>query len=365
MSHLLGEVYGKPIPAGSFSQVTRQYGDSMNQPKIICLTPVKNEAWILDRFLRCASLWADHIIVADQNSDDGSREIVQNYEKVILVDNEDPAEYDEYKMRKGLFTEARKIPGSKVLIALDADEVFTPNVLSSSQWKEALNAPPGTSLGFKLANLAPNLRQYWMPRGYAAIGYVDDGAEYNCGKIHTPRIHWSRNIPRHYVNEVAVMHYQYTDWDRMESKHRWYKCWEKVNNPRRSAVGIYRQYHHMYSIGPKDLNLIPSWWFENYERIGIDMTNIDREKTFRWDQRILEYFAEHGTKTFSKLDIWDVDWDKAARLNNLDHSDSLHDPRSRLEVLIHHWLWATQPRASSYFVRLQDILLRLLSLTKW
>ena len=31
------------------------------RPKIICLTPVKNEEWILRRFLRLASLWADHI----------------------------------------------------------------------------------------------------------------------------------------------------------------------------------------------------------------------------------------------------------------------------------------------------------------
>ncbi|MDR1737564.1 MAG: hypothetical protein LBR66_01915 [Candidatus Symbiothrix sp.] len=27
------------------------------KPAIICLTPVKNEAWILDRFLTAASLW--------------------------------------------------------------------------------------------------------------------------------------------------------------------------------------------------------------------------------------------------------------------------------------------------------------------
>ena len=36
--------------------------------KIICLTPVKNEGWILERFLKCTSLWADYIIIADQSS---------------------------------------------------------------------------------------------------------------------------------------------------------------------------------------------------------------------------------------------------------------------------------------------------------
>jgi len=39
-----------------------------NQPLLICMTPVRNEAWILHAFLKATSLWADHIIIADQNS---------------------------------------------------------------------------------------------------------------------------------------------------------------------------------------------------------------------------------------------------------------------------------------------------------
>ena len=35
-------------------------------PTVICVTPVKNEARILPRFLRCAATWADHILIADQ-----------------------------------------------------------------------------------------------------------------------------------------------------------------------------------------------------------------------------------------------------------------------------------------------------------
>ena len=38
--------------------------------KVICMTPVKNEEWIMERFLAAASLWADCIIVADQHSQD-------------------------------------------------------------------------------------------------------------------------------------------------------------------------------------------------------------------------------------------------------------------------------------------------------
>ena len=60
----------------------------MNErPAIVVVTPVRNEAWVLDAFLTCTSSWADYIILADQHSDDGTREIAQKYEKVILIDN--------------------------------------------------------------------------------------------------------------------------------------------------------------------------------------------------------------------------------------------------------------------------------------
>ena len=84
-------------------------------PKIICLIPVKNEAWILERCLQSASIWADHIIVADQGSTDDSIEIAKRFNKVILVDNSTNEDFNEYNMRSPLFNEAEKIEGPKVL----------------------------------------------------------------------------------------------------------------------------------------------------------------------------------------------------------------------------------------------------------
>ncbi|MFZ0503142.1 MAG: glycosyltransferase family 2 protein, partial [Chthoniobacterales bacterium] len=59
----------------------------MEKPLVICLTPIKDEAWILERFLKCASTWADHIIIADQQSKDGSKEIARRFPKVTLIEN--------------------------------------------------------------------------------------------------------------------------------------------------------------------------------------------------------------------------------------------------------------------------------------
>ena len=54
------------------------------QPHILCLTPVRNEATRLEAFLTAASTWADAIVVADQGSIDGSREIAQAHPRVVL-----------------------------------------------------------------------------------------------------------------------------------------------------------------------------------------------------------------------------------------------------------------------------------------
>ena len=58
-----------------------------NYPLIVVLTQVRNDAWVLRAFLEATSLWADYIIIADRMSTDGSREIAQDYPKVILIDN--------------------------------------------------------------------------------------------------------------------------------------------------------------------------------------------------------------------------------------------------------------------------------------
>ena len=96
----------------------------------------------MDRFLKCTSLWADHIIIADQQSTDGSREIAARYPKVILIDNLSPT-FNEPERQKLLLEKARTIPGQRLLIALDADEILTANFMNSSEWNTVLEIPVG------------------------------------------------------------------------------------------------------------------------------------------------------------------------------------------------------------------------------
>lgn len=80
--------------------------ETLQAPKLVVLTPVKNESWILDTFLAATSLWADHILISDQNSTDATREIVQRYPKATLIHNQ-CATYNESANRRNLLNEAR------------------------------------------------------------------------------------------------------------------------------------------------------------------------------------------------------------------------------------------------------------------
>src|SRR5437763_8235341 len=133
----------------------------MSSPQIIVLTPVRDEAWILKRFLECASLWADHIIIADQSSDDSARAVAHTFPKVTVIENPNH-EFSEVARQRLLIEAARRLPGPLLLMALDADEIMSANILDSTEWRTALQAQPGTVLCFSKVDLFNSPAQYFL-----------------------------------------------------------------------------------------------------------------------------------------------------------------------------------------------------------
>jgi hypothetical protein len=327
------------------------------RPIIICLTPVRNEAWILDRFLKAACLWADHVIIADQMSTDGSRDIAKKYPKVILIDNP-TVNYNESERQKLLIDEARKIKGPRLLITLDADEVFTPNITNSPEWQTILTQPPGTIIKFQWANLLPDLKNMWLA-DFFPWGYMDDGSEHNDKeKLHSCRIPLPLEHDIVTVNQIKVIHFQYTDWIKMQSKHRWYQCYERITFPAKSTADIFRMYHHMYAIPQSQIILIPNEWIQDYNRIGIDITSVYHETVLWWDEKILEYIEEYGANYFRKLYIWDIDWKSKAKLFGKEKTEIFRDPRRIIDRIIQKWLIKTQANHKKYFFSKVDSIIR-------
>lgn len=323
------------------------------KPIVICLTPVKNEAWILERFLQSTSLWADHIIIADQMSTDGSREIALKFPKVKLIDN-NSEEFNEPERQRLLINEARKIEGQKLLIAIDADEIFTPNILNCYEWQEIQNVLPGTFVKFEWVNLRPDFKLMWYG-AYFPWGYMDNGLEHSSTNyIHTHRLPYNSTSPVFIAKEIKLMHLQYTNWQRMQHKQLWYQCIERVKYPEKSAIDIFRTYTHMFALENRKLNKVPSDWLEEYENVGISIQT-NSSNNYEWfEENILKLIEKYGIKYFSKNVIWHKNWSEIAKKTNKLNNSNFSDPRKIIDILVQIWLWNTKNIANNKYVKKMD-----------
>lgn len=307
-------------------------------PKLICLTPVKNEAWVLDIFLKCTSLWADHIIIADQNSTDGSQDIARKYPKVRLIENKSK-DFNEPERQKMLIDEARKIEGPRILFALDADEIFTANYLQSNDWQQIINSKPGEVFGFQWANITPDRKRYFPSSFHYPWVVNDNGVEHKhyVKFIHSMRIPYPIEADKgiYRVQEFKVFHLNYLHERRLKSKNRFYQCIAKTRDSGLSFVSAYRS----NNLKRCKKYLMPKEWFEEYERQSIHIFNeLNFSEPYFWfDLAVIELFKKYGLMTFRYLAIWDKEW-----IIQMKEFLIIKDPRSAFIKLLHFYLRISQ-----------------------
>jgi len=280
-------------------------------PKIVVVTPVKNEAWILDRFLTVTSQFADHIIIADQLSTDGSLEIYPKYPKVHVIMNDSGA-YDESSRQLLLLNEARNVvPTPRIILGLDADEILAADAVQKPGWQAMLAAKPGTVVWFEKPDLYGSTEQCIRHSSLTPLGYVDDGAVHRPKKIHSLRIPMPDYANNLEIDDVKVLHYAWLQFDRFRARQRYYSVLENVmcTSPRfmtrRRVYGSNRDW-----LEGKALDAVPPSWFASWAELGLDM-NLRVHQEYYWhDYEILKMFAKYGAKKFWLDDIWDIDWEK-------------------------------------------------------
>lgn len=279
--------------------------------KIIVLTPIKNEEWILDIFIRSCLFFADHILIADQNSTDKSVEIASKYEKVIVIKNESK-DFNEDERQKLLINKARELFGlHNFLLALDADEIITSNSLNSSGWDKIRQAALGTVFLFDkptpLFNLDLALRYY---EGFP-LGFVDDGSEHYPSAIHSTRIPTPPNSAKIFVESISFLHLCFMRKKMQFSKNRYYCILEKLKKHRN-----FRVRRLMYSFfTPQDYiklgatESLDQNWYAIYEEKGIDLRKFTDVDYSYMDFEVLKIFNKYGTRLFYKEPIWHFDWE--------------------------------------------------------
>lgn len=270
--------------------------------KIITLVPVKNEAWILESALENFSRFSDAIIVADQMSTDGSRDICKKFPKVTLIDNAEIGHSN--KVRWMLLDAARKIEGNNLLISIDADEAISPKLFEDKEFLSSLNK--GDVLEFKWIQLWKSFDHYrddgaWR-NSYKQIGFVDDRtSDYlrievindhtnripaACGKIIRP--------------ETPLLHYQFIPWEQTQMKQAWYRCSELIA---RSASARKINYKYAPTLDTEcPLKPTPSQWVA-----GLKLPfGVERLPASWHHAQILSWFDRHGIAFFEPLQIWHI-----------------------------------------------------------
>jgi glycosyltransferase involved in cell wall biosynthesis len=344
---------------------TPQYRDggpprSASAPRrqLVCLTPVRNEAWVLDRFLRAASMWADAIVVLDHASDDESAQIAQQFPKVHLTRAPQPS----YQIHRATLVDAARalVPGPRVLVALDADEFIASDAWHADEMRDFLLSPPGTLARMRWINVLPREPRAWIPPTRLDFMFVDDGSSFNAHDMHGPRLPLAKAGATVDLDGPKVIHLQYLDWERMRAKQRWYQAQERIEHPRKRPIQIYRQYHHMDAISPTERHPLHQEWFAGYTSDGgIDLLAVDPQDAYPTDERVLDLFREHGVERFRRVDLWDGGWEGRARaLGRSVPATLIADPRSRMERCVFRWLSGTQARSLEPRVRWTQRVLR-------
>lgn len=276
---------------------------------VVVLTPVKNEAWILERFLAVTSAFADAIVVADQGSTDDSVAICRSFPKVHLVENPDAA-YDEASRQRLLIDAARRlVPGGAILLAFDADEILAADAPASPGWREMLRAEPGTVLLFHKPDLYGSPERCVRHSKPWPLGYVDDGAPHEPTRIHSLRLPQPPGHPSLEVRGAVVLHYALVRPGAQRAKMRLYSVLENVHGTNH-LLGRRRLYAPGFDwsrLGK--LEASPASWFEGWTARGIEMFHFERPR-FTWhDHEVLRLFARHGGRRFWLDPVWDLDWE--------------------------------------------------------
>lgn len=283
--------------------------------EVVCLTPVRNEAWIIEAFLQQASRWADRVILADQGSTDDTREIAAKFPKVEVIHNQ--SAFDEFSRQTLLIEHARKTAQSpQVMVALDADEFLSENLIRSEDWQRILNAPPGSAYSLSRVDLYQGSSQFFVDSGsdlglWQKVLRVDDGVDHCGGHIHSPRLPPSQSVTR--LVEPRLLHAQFVDIDRMSSKHRWYRCHERLKFPEKSDAEINRLYGWMHRHDVNLRSIQPAWISDDLSVQLRDLSTRSKE-FYWWDWEVLGLLDKHGVGLFSGLDIWDFDWESLHRI---------------------------------------------------
>jgi hypothetical protein len=277
----------------------------MNKPKVICLMPVKNEADVLPITLNVISKYCDTVIIADQMSADGSREIYKMFPNIRVIDN--PRNGHSNQVRWDLLKTARQYGDNNLIISLDADEYIPPKLFE--KFLNETDFKAGDSFRFPWIQLWKSTDYFndtgvWY-RNYQRAAWLDDGVT-NYGEEIIINDHVARVPPAFLdnckkIDSLPIIHLQWLSWNKTQFKQILYRCTELVKKPN-DYISINSAYSHSLDCDISKLSKVKPEWIDD-----IDSLKTAENLKPTWHlQEIKKLFDEHGILFFEPLQIWHI-----------------------------------------------------------
>lgn len=316
--------------------------------KRFLITPVRNEAHLLDAFIRHHTPLFDHIVIADQQSTDGSWEIASAHPNVIALCN-DSQVYDERVRRILMLDEVqRRHPGALVM-GLDADEFL---LADPSAWEarcaDWIRSHPEKTIRFHWNYLHPDGTDWFVFQQDFCRPVLD--GEIKPGFIHLPRIPVT---PEKLVcDEFPILHLNLYWRRRMQMKVWWYQAIEAMGGgePSIDSLRLYSRnaaciMPHRHSIPEK---------FQKTVRGILDSIRVEDTWDTWLKTDLLGMLARDRESRLSSIPIWSFPWQTELAAAGLP----AHPGPSLRCRLMDWWIQKTNADSKSAPVRFIDAILR-------
>jgi len=273
--------------------------------KTIVLMPIRNELAMLQYNLPNILLWADHVIIADQHSTDGTRDLYKKYPEVTVVDNNHQGHSNEVYWQ--LLKEARRFGDKNIIFYIDADEWVPADLMKQELAKQ--DYVPGMQIDMQWIHPWKSFEQYRTDGIYRKltkrVGWIDNGQYQH---DHTYVIHGHTSIIPNCDGPVIclqtpLIHLQFLAFERLQWKQAWYRCGEhiaKAFSPQR----INNKYRHTLEHYGIKLSPMPAKWKES---AGVIPESVFETVSLWQRTTVLNWIDEYGLEFFEPLQIWHIE----------------------------------------------------------
>lgn len=318
------------------------------RPLLIVTSCTRNYGWVTRAFLEGNTRWADYIVIVDQMSTDGTREMCAEYKNVFLVDDPDMS-YKENTRAKMGFMKGRELAAGRdaIYFALDIDEVMPANWQNTEDGKKILNSKIGDMFQLEWANIMPDGKTYTIGEWQYKV-FHDNGMDWQNAAIqmHTPLLPYTNwDIEPTKVNDFPLIHFGEYNMCWNQYKIIYYQFLDIQQKRSKSPINTYRTYHTTSQAIKEKLPIDTAWLYSDVNIIGL----VDIVSTPIFIQYIKEILSKEGAKKYESIDVWSVE---------LCRELDIRDPRSIKWRMLHAYLRATRKCAYSYIVSGIDFILK-------